>query len=465
MDLRILREQPVVKFNRQLPIFNWPYPFDRPEDQLSDCLQPYLQPTSDAVSRRAIYIHIPFCTTICTFCPFQRDRYKSDDDVDDYVRALILEMDLKREFIGRRPVHTIFIGGGTPSILNLRHIEKIGDAIARNFDLRSLSEFTCEVEVKSVSREKLRALRDIGVSRISFGAQTFSEQYRSIFALDATPEQLTDAALLINSMFLYTNVDMLYGMAGQNFEQVLADVLAITSLKTTTIDVYPINNLSAMPAMHMEMSRAGLKLLPEATRVQFRIYIEQVLQDLGYAAISGYGFAKKSHSETGVVQHSPKFLYHDLIYGYYGDEIIGYGSSSFSQLPGFNIYNYANRRSYTEEILSNQKLPHLSFGPIRAPERGIVTFPFRGVLEKSKIPWEEVPKETMHALLEALDAELIAEQDDAYTLTRAGWIFYVNLMYYFMPSTSKRWIADEIERQTKAGKRSGDTSLAVLRYQ
>jgi oxygen-independent coproporphyrinogen-3 oxidase len=369
-------------------------------------------------------------------------------------------MDMKKELLGCCPVDTIFIGGGTPSVLDLHHIEILGSAIARNFDLRSLSEFTCEVEVKSVSREKLQALRDIGVNRISFGAQTFSEQYRSIFTL----EQVTETALLINDLFAYTNVDMLYGMAGQSFEQVLADVLAIANLGTTTIDVYPINNLSATRLMHIEMARAGLKLLPEATRVQFRVFLDETLRDLGYAPISGYGFAKKTPSAIGIVQHSPKFLYHDLVYGYYGDEIIGYGASAFSQMPGFNIYNYADRRSYVNEILANKKLPHLSFGPITAPERGIVFIPFRGILEKSRISWEEISEETMQALRDAVDAKLVVEQDDSYTLTKVGWIFYVNLMYYFMPNTSKKWVIDEIERQHQAGKRTGDTSLAILRY-
>ena len=150
MDLRILHDQPLVKFDRQLPIFNWPYPFDREEDQLEDRLQPYLNPRRTAVARRAAYIHVPFCETICNFCPFQKEKYRSNDEINEYVSALIAEMDMKRAFLGRCTVDAIFVGGGTPSILNPRQLELLGDAISRNFDTRSLREFTFEVEVKRV---------------------------------------------------------------------------------------------------------------------------------------------------------------------------------------------------------------------------------------------------------------------------------------------------------------------------
>src|SRR5262249_11407177 len=159
-----------------------------------------------AASRRAVYIHIPFCDTICNFCPFQKEKYQSEDTIDEYVEALIAEMDMKRAFLGRCKVDAIFIGGGTPSVLTPRQLELLGEALSRNYDLRSLNEFTCEVEVKSVSLEKLQTMRDIGVNRISFGAQTFSDQYRELMALDATRKQIVEAALLLNSIFSYTNV-------------------------------------------------------------------------------------------------------------------------------------------------------------------------------------------------------------------------------------------------------------------
>jgi oxygen-independent coproporphyrinogen-3 oxidase len=465
LDLRILPNQPLIKFNHLLPVFNWHYPFHHPGDLIEDRCVPFLAPKDTEVRRRAIYIHVPFCETICNFCPFDRYRHKSPSEVDEYVNALFAEMDLKRNFLGRPRVDAIFVGGGTPSLLSPRQIELLGEAIARNFDLGCLKEFSFEVEVKSVSQDKLQAMRGIGVNRISFGAQTFSEKYRALLSLDASRKQIMDAAAMLNSIFSYTNVDLLYGMAGQDINELHDDLTAAVRLQTTTIDVYPLNNLSASPAMHRQIAEAGLDFLPATARIQFRIYIKQFFHDHGYAAINGYSYAmadEACHNAADPVQLSRKFLYHDILYGYHDDEIIGYGSSALSQIPGFNLYNFRNRQAYVREVLANTALPHRSFGPLTAPERGIVFFPYRGVLDKSTIAWDEVPVETLSALQATLKAGLVIDRGDRYELTEAGWLFYVNLMYYFMSRSGKLCLSDIIEQQKRKGRRCGNTDLTEL---
>jgi oxygen-independent coproporphyrinogen-3 oxidase len=463
-DLRILPNQPLIKFNRQLPVSNWCYPLNRDEDLNEDRLAPYFAPRKADGLRTAIYIHIPFCETICTFCPFHRDRFKSSE-VDQYVTALVAELDLKKELIGRRTVDAIFVGGGTPSLLSPCQIELLGEALCRNFDLNHLKEFTFEVEVKSVSLDKLHVMRDIGVNRISFGAQTFSEQFRTLFCLDASRTQIIDAATLLVGTFPYTNVDLLYGMAGQDIDQLHSDLIEALNLQTTTIDVYPINNLSASAAMHLEIAKAGLNFLPAVTRLKFRLYLDQFFRDRGHVPISGYSYARldKIYRDTPcMIQEAPKFLYHDILYGYHDDEIFGYGSSSLSQIAGFNLYNFENRHAYIDEVLTNRALPHRCFGPIAAPERGIVFFPYRGTLEKARIPWEDVPQETLEALQTALYAGLIVDEGKRYELAKTGWLFYVNLMYYFMPKAGKSWISDSIEKQEQKGRRCGSPDLSEL---
>jgi len=280
-DLQILPHQSVIKFNHQLPVFNWFYTFACDEDLIEDRLAPYLTPKKTEVLRRAIYIHIPFCETICNFCPYQRGKYTSDPEVEQYVSALVAEIDFKRNFLGRCDVDAIFVGGGTPSLLSPRQIEVLGQAISRNFDLHRLREFTFEVEVKSVSRDKLQAMRDIGVNRISFGVQTFSEEYRALFSLDATRHQIVDAAALLNSMFSYPNVDLLYGMAGQDPGQLYSDINSAVSLQRTTVDVYPINNLSAPRSMRRAIERAGWMSCPRQRACNFGFTLTSSFASVG----------------------------------------------------------------------------------------------------------------------------------------------------------------------------------------
>lgn len=464
--LRLLPDEALVKFDRQLPISNWSYPLNREEDLCQNRYTPYLISSVPKVSRRAIYIHIPFCQTICNFCPFRRDKYESESsEIQEYLEALTAEMELKRRYIGRPAVDTIFVGGGTPSLLTPSQIRHLGNNISRNFDLKAGAQFTFEIEVKSISREKIQAMREIGVTRVSFGAQTLLGEYRRLFGLDATKKQIMDAAEWVNAAFAYTNVDLLYGFPGETFDQVGADFAAITGLGTTTIDVYPINNLSAQPSMHQAVARAGLEFLPATTRLRFRIYLDQLFREHGYASISGYSYARADCSQAGVsnvVQHLPKTLYHDLFYGYDSDEIIGYGSSALSSHAWFNLYNFPNRQAYVREVLVNRALPHNSFGPIAAPEKGIVTFPYRGVLDKSRIVWNSVPEETLARLSEASNAGLIIDRGETYEVTKLGWLFYVNLMYYFMPGFGKSWISQKMAYQNRGGRNCGDTALTEL---
>lgn len=306
-------------------------------------------------------------------------------------------------------------------------------------------------------------MQHIGVNRISFGAQTFSPRYRALFSLDATVEQIHHAAHLANGLFPYTNVDILYGFASQNEDELHYDAEAALRLQTTTIDFYPINNLTAPRLMHRMISQAGLSYLPATTRVQYRIYLDNLLRSHGYAPINGYGYSVAGKRDKGsVVQHAPKFLYHDLVYGYHDDEIIGYGSSAISQMIGFNLHNTVDRRKYVTQLLEEKTLPHRAYGPIASPERGVVSFPFRNALDKSRVPWGRLPDETWIALQEAIQSGLVIEQSDRYELSPIGWLFYVNLMYYFMPQPGKKWITDRIERYQNDGRSCGDTNLSEL---
>jgi anaerobilin synthase len=462
-DLNIVPGAALMKFDRQLPIFNWYYPFTSDTDLEDNTLAPYAAFNNAIAARRSVYIHIPFCETICNFCPFQRDKVTAATDLDRYVEALTTEIDVRRGMLGRCRVDAIFVGGGTPSLLTPRHIARLGAAVERNFDLSSLTEFSFEVEAKSASWDRLVAMRDIGANRASFGAQTFSERYRGLLSLDATHEQIAVTAERLNRLFACTNVDVLYGMAGQTIDEVFDDLRLALELATTSIDVYPINNLAASRSMHRALAGAALEFLPATIRVAFRMHIEEFFRDHGYAPINGYSFAaaEGAHRSGFMVRDRPRFLYHDVLYGHADDEVVGYGSSALSRIAGFNLINVGNTRAYAHEILNRKGLAHQTFGPISAPERGIVLFPYRGNLEKSRVAWPEVPSETLAALRSAVAADLVIDRGDRYELTHSGWLFYVNLMYFLMPRSGKEWISRKIESLQRQGRRCGSTELAA----
>ncbi len=457
-DLKLVPQNGLFTFNRQLPFFNWYYPFDlHPAYELSPVL-PFLEFERNPTQRCAVYLHVPFCDTICSFCPFTRGKYNREQDIQSYVEALVSEIELKRSLIGRTAVDAVFVGGGTPSVLSPEQIELLGHALHMHLDTQELVEFTFELEVKSVTREKLEAMRRIGVNRISFGAQTFSTLHRELFSLDATLGQIRETARMANEMFAYTNIDMIYGIAGQSPEDLNYDINQALSLESTTIDFYPLNNLAAQVRMHRKAHESGLQHLTASQRTQYRRIIDQKLRARGYCAINGYSYTRSEGPSRAPIEHHTKFQYHDIIYGYHDDAMLGYGSSALTQLPGYNVYNHPDRNEYISRV-SAGTLPWEACGAGDCAEKGVVTFPYRGVLDKSRISWDRVPSETLAALEEVVQAGLIVDANETYEVTERGWLFYVNLMYYLMPTRGKRWISDKIALQMASGRECELTDL------
>jgi anaerobilin synthase len=446
-------------FSRQLPVFNWFYPFDAEPRASQKGLAALANVDWDSIRRISLYFHVPFCETICTFCPFTRGRYRTDQDIDAYVEALLREIQLKHPFIGRLRADSIFIGGGTPSILSPAQISRLGEYIHTYFDTNYLREFAVEVEVKSATYETLTAFRRIGVNRISFGVQTFSKRHRAAFGLDAEISQIVRVADWVNTIFPYTNVDIIYGIAGQGVDDVLQDADSAIELATTTIDFYPLNNVAAQPRMHRAFRSEGLERPTAAQRLQHRRSLRDHMLARRYARINGYGYALRRGGADEMIQSSPNFLYHDILYGYGDDAIVGYGASAVSQVPGYNFYNSAARTQYRTMLAEQNALPYAAYRTTGSSEKGIVTFPYRGALVKSRIPWASVSHETLDSLDRLVRAGLVREKKDTFEVTETGWLYYVNLMYFLMPSDGKRRMSKQISDRIAAGHEYESTAL------
>ncbi|POZ99209.1 radical SAM protein, partial [Pseudomonas sp. MWU12-2312b] len=182
----------LLPFNMQYPIYNFFFPASGVvvEDHVD--VEKILSVANGNVRKRALYMHIPFCDTICSFCPFTRGRVSDVNIIELYVQALINEIEIKSEslHLSSVPINAVFFGGGTPSIMSAEQITRIGDVLHRNFDLTKVKEFSFEIEVKSLTPEKAKAMQRMGVTHPRFGLQTFSKKWRDLFTLTATLDQI-----------------------------------------------------------------------------------------------------------------------------------------------------------------------------------------------------------------------------------------------------------------------------------
>lgn len=396
-------------FDRQLPVFNIFYPsqVDGVEGDIPvDTIAAFGTRDLSRSKSVALYFHFPFCETICNFCPFTRGRYGDHGIISDYLKALGVEIDLKSRVqdLKALKVSAIFVGGGTPSLLTHEEIVLFGSILARHFDLTHLREFSFECEVKSVTEDKVKALRSIGVTNARFGLQTFDPYWREMFDLTATLSQVGSASDLFQKYIKNTSFDILYAMNGHSFSQFEADLKRAVAVGNDLIDVYPIDNVVTQVRLHDKTRRAGLPPLSADTRAEMNDFLRASMHDKGFLPHNGHGYVRSAPEDlqrNPVVTRSYTFEYHNHVYGYGDHIVIGFGVNAISLLQGCVLSNTNNRKDYVNDLLIDGTLvgQMSHHGPDIDASRPLVTrLAYHGHVEKSRIDLATAPAETISAL-------------------------------------------------------------------
>ena len=206
-----------------------------------------------------LYVHIPFCSSRCSYCDFATGLYQSEL-AERYVAALIEEIRTSR-YSGAN-VDTIYFGGGTPSLLAPSQLDRILVTLSQHFEIDPAAEVTLEINPGSVTREKLEAFRSLGINRASFGAQTFDDRElaklgRSHTAADAL-KTFTD---LRNAGFENISFDLIAGLPGQTLTGWQRNIKQALDLNPEHLSFYLLEVHSGTPLA--EHIRRGLQPVPD----------------------------------------------------------------------------------------------------------------------------------------------------------------------------------------------------------
>ena len=185
-----------------------------------------------------IYIHIPFCAIKCMYCDFYSiaDR---EESIPRFVHALISEIQRCQINTAEWKIDTIFIGGGTPSLLDAKQIESILEALAAKYDLSSVKEFTIEANPGEAPKERLRDFRSFGINRISMGVQSLEPKLLKFLTRIHSVEQVFETFENARSVgFENVNCDLIYAIPGQSWEIWERDVNRIIELEPNHISAY-----------------------------------------------------------------------------------------------------------------------------------------------------------------------------------------------------------------------------------
>lgn len=286
-----------------------------------------------------IYVHVPFCKQKCAYCSFYSIE-SSQHLVDLYINNLIKEIDIAAR---QYPLHaqTLYIGGGTPSILTAAQIEYIVEYIRKYFHLSPTAEITVEANPDSLSLDKAQGLRDIGVNRISLGVQSTNDRLLAILGRLHTCQQARDAVKNLHDVgFSNINIDIMCGLPTQTlaeWEQTIRDVL---ELNTTHISVYPLQ-IEVGTKLAEQLDNQDLYVPEDDQIITMVMKAKNVLEQAGFAHYEIANYAIKGCSGKHNLQY-----WHLVPY-------IGFGPAAASYYNNVRWCNEADLSEWISNIGGN----------------------------------------------------------------------------------------------------------------
>ncbi|QAY66335.1 radical SAM family heme chaperone HemW [Paenibacillus protaetiae] len=240
---------------------------------------------------RALYIHIPFCTNKCFYCDFNSYVLKGQP-VDDYLDALEREMAHTVKLMPPAQIDTVFVGGGTPTVLTPPQMERFLQSVGRYFPLANEVEFTMEANPGTVDPDKLAAMKQGGVNRISFGVQSFDngllERIGRIHNTDDVYRSLENARA---AGFTNLSIDLMFGLPGQTVELLSHSVDKALELDLPHYSLYSLK-VEENTLFHTMYERNELPLPEEDEELQMYLLLMDRLKQAGYGHYEISNFAR-----------------------------------------------------------------------------------------------------------------------------------------------------------------------------
>jgi oxygen-independent coproporphyrinogen III oxidase len=293
-----------------------------------------------------LYIHVPFCGRKCLYCDFY-SKIAKPGEIEAYIDALGVEASLRADDGYDKYVYdSIFLGGGTPSLLNVSLIKGLFRHIRANFDIAPNAEITIECNPTSIQNELLRVYRELGINRISLGVQSFNDKHlETLGRLHDSAEAIASFKEIRLAGFANISIDLIYGLPAQSVDEWRDDLAQAMKLGPTHISAY---NLIIEPGTHFGKLYAQGKLELPSEEIQGEMY-EALNNDLGVAGFGRYelsNFAKPGFE----CKHNLKY--------WRLEPYLGLGPSAVSFDGEKRARNVSNLDSYLRAASGKEPPPH-----------------------------------------------------------------------------------------------------------
>lgn len=287
---------------------------------------------------KAIYIHIPFCEHICHYCDFNKI-FLRNQPVDEYIDALLVEMEFVAKEYAWKEIETVYIGGGTPTALSVKQLEKILNHLHKIFIKNSsLKEFTVEANPGGVSMGQLQLLHDYGVNRLSIGAQTFSNEMLKTLGRTHEVDDIKHTVELARAIgFRNLSMDLMFGLPNETLEMFQR---SLNEALTIDVDHYSAYSLKIEPKtiFYNKWQIGSLTLPGEDDEAMMYEELREKMEKYGFIQYEISNFAKAGYESV-----------HNLTY-WNNEEYFGFGAGAHGYVNGYRLTNCGPIQKYIDFV-------------------------------------------------------------------------------------------------------------------
>ena len=295
-----------------------------------------------------LYLHIPFCVRKCNYCDFF-SASGTEEEQEAYVSAMVQEIQSYQELSGEYEVQTIFLGGGTPSLLTPEQIEKIFITIYHIFSVNENAEITMEMNPGTVDIEKLRAMKAAGVNRLSIGLQSAqNEELKMLGRIHTYEEFLETWRLTEQAGFKNRNIDLMSALPGQTIESYEDTLSKVLALEPEHISAYSL--ILEEGTVFYDWYEKG-----KLDRGAWKLASEEEEYAMGELTIQRLAEAGMHRYEISNYAKPGKECRHNL--GYWDRvEYLGIGAGSSSLIKGERFDHIRDRKAYIQKIRNGESI-------------------------------------------------------------------------------------------------------------
>jgi oxygen-independent coproporphyrinogen-3 oxidase len=273
---------------------------------------------------KGLYIHIPFCNQICSYCDFIKQVAKPKT-IEEYMGILIEELKCYKDLY--KDLETIYIGGGTPSSISNILLEKLLREINNLIDMSKIKEFSIETNPNDIDDEFVETVKKYSINRISVGVQTVNNKLLEILNRNHVKSDIMEALVILRKHKINNiNLDFIYGIPNQTLSQLKDDLDFIKIAKPTHVSYYSLI-LEEKTILDYQVRKGLVKLLDDDLVADFSDIVKDTLKEEQYNHYETSNYALKGYQSI-----------HNLIY-WNLEEYLGIGLGSASQYEGKRLLN------------------------------------------------------------------------------------------------------------------------------